>query len=69
MQRTEEHDRLARHICQYVRMLDPRMPISDYFRFRDRVFRSSTAVLRQVLEEDAIGDVARRLLPERVGAR
>lgn len=64
-----ERDRLARHICEHVRVLMPRLPIDDYHRFRIRVQKTSLPVLRQILEEDAIGEAARAILPQGLGAR
>lgn len=66
-----ERDRLAKHICEHVRLLirGPHLRLDDYFKFRQRVYKTSLPVLRQILEEDTIGDAARAILPQGLGAR
>lgn len=64
-----ERDRLARHICERVRVLMPRMRVDDYSEFRSRVQKTSLPVLREIVDCDAVGEVARAVLPQGLGAR
>jgi predicted RNA binding protein with dsRBD fold (UPF0201 family) len=66
-----ERDRLTKEICGRVLQLisGPHLRLDDYFKFRARVQKTSLPVLRQILEEDTIGDAARTVLPQRLGAR
>ena len=47
-----ERERLAKHICEFLR-LNRRIPAGAYFRLRTRLQKTSVAVLRSILEDDA----------------
>lgn len=57
-QRTDgnaERERLVKHICEWIRMQRPTVPVDRYFKLRTRLQKTSLAVLREIVESDMGG--------------